>query len=210
VLRTNLSTRPFYNERGVHAVLVVVAAILIAVTAWQVMRIVSLSRQKTELSTAIRHDRAESEKLTREAAQTRRGMNQQELALVSTAAKEANALIEQRTFSWTALFNQLESTLPEDVMLMSVRPTFRDNDTILSFELQGKRTEDVDAFMDNLEATGLFHDVRWSQENVSEEGLHRVTMQAQYVPPAPAAPEVRPQGTTSHAPGQPEAPEVKR
>jgi Tfp pilus assembly protein PilN len=194
VLRTNLSTRPFYNERGIHAVIALVAAVLIAVTAWQVLRIVHLSRQKTELTAAIRRDRAESEKLTREAGDIRRGINQQELAVVTTAAREANELIEERTFSWTALFNQLEATLPEDVMLMSVRPTFKESATVINLELQGRRTEDVDTFMDNLEATGQFHNVRWSQENVNEEGLHRVTMQAEYTPPAP---EVRPTGTTS-------------
>jgi Tfp pilus assembly protein PilN len=187
VLRTNLSTRPFYNERGVHALIALLAAILIVVTAWQVLRIVRLSRQKTELTATIRRDREESEKLTRAAAETRRGINQQELALVTTAAREANDLIEQRTFSWTALFNQLEATLPEDVMLLSVRPSFKEGVTSITFELQGRQTEDVDTFMDNLEATGEFHNVRWSQDNVSEEGLHRVTMQAEYNPPAPAA-----------------------
>jgi Tfp pilus assembly protein PilN len=196
VLRTNLSTRPFYNERGVHAVLALLAAILIAVTAWQVLRIVNLSRQKTELTAAVRRDRAESEKLTREAGDIRRGINQQELTVVTTAAREANDLIEQRTFSWTGLFNQLEATLPEDVMLMSVRPAFKDTTTIINLELQGKRTEDVDTFMDNLEGTGQFHNVRWSQENVTEEGLHRVSMQAEYAPPVP---EVRPAATSPHA-----------
>ena len=120
MLRTNLSTRPFYNERGVHAVIAVLAAILIALTAWQVLRIVRLSRHKTELMATIGGDRAESEKLTREAGEIRRGINQQELTVVTTAAREANDLIEQRTFSWTGLFNQLEATLPEDVMLTSV------------------------------------------------------------------------------------------
>jgi hypothetical protein len=62
--------------------------------------------------------------------------------------------------------------------------------------------------MDNLEATAQFHNVRWSQENVNEEGLHRVSMQADYTPPAPA---VRPASTTSpRRPVQPEAPGVKR
>jgi Tfp pilus assembly protein PilN len=187
VLRTNLSTRPFYNERGVHAIVVLLAAILVALTAWQVVQIVRLSRQKTELTAAIRRDRAESEKLTREAGEIRRGINQQELAVVTTAAREANDLIEQRTFSWTGLFNQLEATLPEDVMLLSVRPAFKEGTTSITFELLGRRTEDVDTFMDNLEATGQFHNVRWSQETVTEEGLHRVTMDAQYSPPAPAA-----------------------
>ncbi|PYR89990.1 MAG: hypothetical protein DMF84_22405 [Acidobacteria bacterium] len=150
MLRTNLSTRPFYNERGVHAVIAVLAAMLIAVTAWQVLRIVRLSRHKTELAATIHGDRDESEKLTREAGEVRRGINQQELAVVTTAAREANDLIEQRTFSWTALFNQLEATLPEDVMLMAVRPAFKESTTVVNLELQGKRTEDVDTFMDNL------------------------------------------------------------
>jgi Tfp pilus assembly protein PilN len=208
VLRTNLSTRPFYNERGVHALILLLAAIVIAVTAWQVGQIVRLSRHKTELTAAVRRDRDETERLTREAADVRRGINQQELAVVTTAAREANDLIEQRTFSWTALFNQLEATLPEDVMLMSVRPAFKEGTTIINLELQGKRTEDVDTFMDNLEATGQFHRVQWSQENVNEEGLHRVALQAEYTPPVPA---VRPASTTSpQAPAQPEAPGVKR
>jgi Tfp pilus assembly protein PilN len=194
VLRTNLSTRPFYNERGVHAVLVLIAILVIAVMAWQGTRIVRLSRYKTELTAAIRRDQAEAEKLRREAADIRRGINQQELATVSAAAAEANDLIEQRTFSWTALFNQLEATLPEDVMLTAVRPVFSDGRTIISFELQGRRTEDVDTFMDHLEATGEFHDVRWSQETVTEEGLHRVTMQAEYTP---SAAHMRPAGTTA-------------
>ena len=51
------------------------------------------------------------------------GINQDELAASwSRAAQEANALIDQRTFSWTELFNQIEATLPPDVMLTSVRP----------------------------------------------------------------------------------------
>jgi Tfp pilus assembly protein PilN len=205
VLRTNLSTRPFYNERGVHAVIAALATILIAVTAWQVLQIVRLSRHKTELAATIRSDRAESEKLTREASEIRRGINQQELTVVTAAAREANDLIEQRTFSWTALFNQLEATLPEDVMLLSVRPSFEEGATGIRFELQGRGTEDVDTFMDNLEATGQFHNVRWTQETVTEEGLHRLAMQAEYTPPAPAARPV-----SSHAPAQAESTGVRR
>jgi Tfp pilus assembly protein PilN len=208
VLRTNLSTRPFYNERGVHAVIAVLAALLIAVTAWQVLRIVRLSRQKTELTAAIQRDRAESEKLTREAGDIRRGINQQELTVVTTAAREANDLIEQRTFSWTGLFNQLEATLPEDVMLLSVRPAFREGITSISFELLGRRTEDVDTFMDNLEGTGQFQNVRWSQETVTEEGLHRVTMDAQYTAPAPAAKPAT--AASPHGEPQPESTGVRR
>ena len=126
MLRTNLSTRPFYNERAVHVAAGVVAALAMAIAAWQVVRIVRFSHQKTELNAAITRDRADSQKNAREAAQIRSKLDQKEVALVAAAAAEANDLIEQRTFSWTQLFNELQSTLPYDVMLTSIRPEFKD------------------------------------------------------------------------------------
>jgi Tfp pilus assembly protein PilN len=193
VLRTNLSTRPFYNERAVHGLIAVLAAIVLLVTIFQVARVVSLSRYKTELTTAIQRDQQESEQRTREAGAIRRGMNQQELATVAAAAREANDLIEQRTFSWTQLFNQLEATLPENVMLTAVRPQFKEGATHVNMDIQGRRTEDIDAFFEKLEQTGAFHDVQWSAESVTEEGLHHMTMTAVYTPEAAAG--VRSVGT---------------
>lgn len=183
MLRTNLSTRPFYNERAVHAVAAVVAFLVLAVTAWQVVRVVRLSRYKTELNTAIKRDRTEANYRTSEAQQTRRGLDQKELALVAARAKEANGLIEQRTFSWTSLFNQLSSTLPDDVMLTGIQPEFKDGVTLVSLEVQGRGSEDISAFWDRLEKTGSFRDIEWSDVDVSEEGLHKIRMTAVYTPP---------------------------
>ena len=180
MLRTNLSTRPFYNERAVYAMAAVVAVLVLAVTAWQAVRVVRLSKYKTELNTAVRRDRDEAEAKIREADQIRRGLNQKELAEVSAAAKEANELIERRTFSWTALFNQLEATLPDDVMLTGVRPEFKDGETKVNLDLQGKQTDDIDAFWDRLDKVGAFHDILWSAVDVGEDGLHKVQMKAVY------------------------------
>jgi Tfp pilus assembly protein PilN len=204
VLRTNLSTHPFYNERAVHAVATVVALGVLAVTAWQVVRAVRLSRYKTELNTAIQRDRNETDYRTKEAAQIRRGLNQKELSVVAAAAKEANELIEQRTFSWTQLFNQLESTLPEDVMLTAVRPEFKDGGTQVNLEIQGRNSDANDAFWDRLEKTGAFHNIQWSAVNVTEDGLHRLQMKAVYTPPQPAT---RPASVVIPSPA-PQAPRV--
>jgi Tfp pilus assembly protein PilN len=182
MLRTNLSTRPFYNERAVHAVAALVALILLALTAWQVIRVVRLSRDKTELNTVIRKDRTEAQHLITEAAQVRRGLDSKELAIVAAAAKEANRLIEQRTFSWTQLFNQLEATLPEDVMLTAVKPDFQDGETLVDLDIQGRGGDVIDAFWDRLEKTGSFHEIQWSGLTVNED-VHRIRMRAVYTPP---------------------------
>jgi Tfp pilus assembly protein PilN len=182
MLRTNLSTRPFYNERAVHAIAAVVALVVLAITAWQVVRVVRLSRYKTELNAAINRDRNEAEYRTREAASVRRGLDQKELAVVALAAKEANQLIEQRTFSWTQLFNHLEATLPEDVMLVSVRPQFEENDTYISLDVQGRQSDDIERFWASLEKTGAFSEIQWSALTVTDDGLNKILMTALYTP----------------------------
>ena len=50
MLRTNLSTRPFYNERGVHGVLGVTALIVVALTIFNLTQIVLLTRRQSSLS----------------------------------------------------------------------------------------------------------------------------------------------------------------
>lgn len=207
MLRTNLATRPFYNERAVHAAIGVAAAIVLAITVLNVVRIVTLSRHNTELSSRINAERAEADRLTSEALRIRRTINKDELELVVNAAQEANALIDQRTFSWTEFFNQIESTMPPDVMLTSVRPSFKDGITSVTMVVLGRRADDVDEFMEKLEATGSFEDVVPSVGDKTEAGLHRVTIESVYTgpsaeaataaAPAPAAPET----PASPAPG---------
>jgi Tfp pilus assembly protein PilN len=188
MLRTNLSTRPFYNERAVHALAAAAALAVLAVTAWEVAQIARLSRYKTELNTAIRRDRSQADYLIKEAEQVRRGLNQKELAIVAAAAREANQLIEQRTFSWTALFNQLEATLPDEVMLTGVHPDFtKDGKIQVSLDIQGKNSDANDAFWDRLEKTGSFRNIQWSAVDVTDEGLHKIRMTADYTPAAGSA-----------------------
>ena len=180
MLRTNLSTRPFYNERAVHALAAIVAIIVLAVTAWQILRVVRLSRHKTELNAAIARDKSETDARTRDAAAIRRGLDQKQLTIVADEAKAANDLIEQRTFSWTQLFNYLEATLPEDVMLTAVHPVFAEGVTQISMSIQGRGGDVIDNFWERLEKTGAFHDIEWSGLTVGEDGIHRLEMTAVY------------------------------
>jgi hypothetical protein len=187
MLRTNLSTRPFYNARAVHAVAALAAIALVAVTAWQIVRVVRLSHYKTELNTAIRRDRGETEASKGQAVQVRRGLDQKQLSALSTSAGEANDLIAQRTFSWTELFNQIEATLPDDVMLLGVHPEIKDGVTELHMDVQGKTEEMIDTFWDRLQKTGQFHQVVWSNVTVGDDGLQRMVMSTVYTPGQPGA-----------------------
>jgi hypothetical protein len=204
VLKTNLSTRPFYNERAVHMAIGAAAIIVLALTAVNVFRMVTLSRQNTELSSRVNRDHADAADLAKMASDILRRVDKDELQRVVDSAREANALIDQRTFSWTAFFNRIEATMPPDVMLSTVRPTIRDGVTRVSMTVIARRAEDIDEFMEKLESTGAFEEVVPSQQDRTDEGLYRVAVESIYTgtaeepqgpePPSAAPPAVRKPG----------------
>jgi Tfp pilus assembly protein PilN len=213
VLRTNLSTRPFYNERAVHLLLAGTALVVMLLTALNAYRIITLSGQNTELSSLINNDRNEAQRLTREAQKIRAGINQDELSATAAAAEEANRLIDQRTFSWTEFFNRIEETLPPDVMLTSVQPSFANDVTTVQMSVLARRSEDLDEFMEKLEATGSFEDVLPIQEDPTDEGLHRVLLTTVYTGeglPEDARPESAAPGKPAASPAAVDKPEGER
>ena len=122
MIRTNLSTRPFYNERIVRLWLVAVALAVLAATAFNAARIIKYSKSDTRLATQASHDEARAADLRQQAARLRASVNPQQVDFASEDARQANELIDRRTFSWTELFNRFETTLPDDVRISAVRP----------------------------------------------------------------------------------------
>lgn len=183
MLRTNLSTRPFYNERAVHALLALAGVVVLGLTIFNASRIVSLSRRHTDLNARAQTAETRSRELRATALKTRRGLDTKELEAISTAAREANAIIDRRLFSWTELLNRFETTLPDDVRITSIRPKIdRDGAVTITLSVVGRRVEDIDHFMENLEATRAFADVLSREENVTEEGTLLAVLEGRYLP----------------------------
>lgn len=209
MLKGNLATRPFYNERLVRGVLIVALAAAVAWAAVNAATIVSLTQQSAMLA-----ERAQSEGLRAagarsEADAVRRGLDVVQLRAVSGAATEANALIQRRTFSWTGLFNQLEATLPSDVRLVEVQPQTDDQGRLLlSLTVVSRTIEDLDTFIRGLEGTGAFRGVVSRSDEALDDGTIESNLQGYYVAVAagssPAASEPK------TAAGPPATPEGRR
>jgi hypothetical protein len=69
MLRLNLSTRPFYNERGLHVGLGLAGLVLAVVTALNAWQLVSLSSRQTMLAGQAAADEARAADLRRQAQQ---------------------------------------------------------------------------------------------------------------------------------------------
>jgi Tfp pilus assembly protein PilN len=189
MIRSNLATRPFYNERLVRLWLLLVGVVMIAATAFNVGRVIRYSRSDTELATAASHDEARAADLRREAARLRATVDPHQVDIASDQARMANELIDRRTFSWTDLFNKLEATLPDDVRLVSVRPVYdKDRGFVVSLNIVAKRVDDVNLFMNNLEKAGSFQGMLARQDRLNEQGLIDATVESVYTPGGRRAP----------------------
>jgi hypothetical protein len=183
MLRTNLSPRPFYNERGIHAGLGLAGVIVIGLTIFNLTQIVVLTRKQSDLNNRATTAENRAHELLAHANVVRRGLNPKDLDAISSAAREANALIGQRLFSWTDLLNRLETTLPDDVRITSMRPTIdKDSKVVISMTVVGRRVEDIDRFFENLEGTGAFSDVFSRDETSTDDGLRQTSIEARYLP----------------------------
>jgi Tfp pilus assembly protein PilN len=180
MLRLNLATRPFYNERAVHITLAIAGialAALCAVSAWEV---VSLSASTTALETALVTDRARANEARQAAERHRAEVRQEDLQLAIADAREANTLIDRRTFSWTELFNHLEATLPAGVMLQGVHPSVTGAQITIQLRVIAREVDDIDEFMERLEETGAFGGMLVTDESRNEEGTLRATLVGRY------------------------------
>ena len=180
MLRTNLATRPFYNERAVYLALGVVAVVGLVVLATGVLRIVDFSRRNTEL--AARAERAEREgaQLSAQTAEIQRSVSPQTLDEVAAAAREANLLIDQRVFSWTDFFNRIETTLPPEVMLTEVRPDIEPGSIEVTMGVLGSRLDAIDEFIGALEESGAFTEVLNRQSEITADGMYRAVVRGRY------------------------------
>jgi hypothetical protein len=189
MLRTNLSTRPFYNERGVRAGLGALAALALGLTLFNAYEILRLQGQSRDARQTMAQNDAQAMQMREKAQVIRRSIDKEKLALVQAAASEANALIDRRTFSWTELLNQFQATLPPDVRIAGVMPQ-SDNEgrRLVQISVFSRRIEDLEQFMDALEKTGAFSGVLPRTDQPDESGTLRSEVQAYYSPATAVAP----------------------
>jgi Tfp pilus assembly protein PilN len=183
MIRTNLSTRPFYNERAVRLWLALIALAVVAATTFNVTSVLRYSRSDTQLAGEASRDETRAADLRRQATKLRATVDPKQIEYASNEARQANALIDRRTFSWTELFNRFETTLPDDVRITMVKPTLdKDRGIVLVINVVARGVQDVEKFIDNLDATKVFTNILTDEDHYDEQGALMVTLEAVYKP----------------------------
>ena len=164
--------------------------VVLGATAFNVSRVLRYSRSDTRLATQAAQEEARAADLHRGAVRLRASLDPRQLEFASAEARQANDLIDQRTFSWTELLNRFETTLPDEVRIGAVRPRVeRGHGIVLSLSVVARSVDDVSQFMERLESTGAFANLRPTEEHFNEQGQLESMLEMNYVPTAarPAA-----------------------
>lgn len=181
MLRTNLSTRPFYNESGVHRILGATAVLVVVLTIFNLTQVVMLYRRQAQLGQQASDAETRARDLRAHAVQSRQALDAAQVAKISTAAREVNGIIGQRLFSWTELLNQLETTLPDDVRITALRPRAeRTGSVTIQMTVTGRSVDDIAQFMANLEETAAFSDVFPREDDQTDDGLVQALVEGKY------------------------------
>jgi len=194
MLRTNLATRPFYNRRAVRFAIGAALLLVAGLTIGNVVAYTILSQKEAVLGGDTVAAEARTRDLQRETRRLRQGLNREQLDAISAAARDANALIDRRVFSWTGLLAEFERTLPDDVRIGSIAPdTGEDGRLVIAVNAIARRAEDIERFLAALAGSGSFTDVVTLRERTNDEGLLEVSIQMRYTGPAAKPPVTPPQ-----------------
>ncbi|MDX1501019.1 MAG: hypothetical protein R3325_01565 [Thermoanaerobaculia bacterium] len=219
----NLASRPFRNDRPLTRLallLWVVVAVLTLVNGFVYYRHFAGSRLTGEQQAELRRQIAEEEERLGE---LREALAELSVARTNERARYLNALIVERAFSWSRLFDRLAEALPANVRLAALVPNFatrgrsarrvssRTLDDEVILEIRGTARTDTALleFVDRLFAHPSFLGPNLRSERLNEGGGYDFTLNVVYHPTAsegePAPEEPSPAGddepATPAAPG---------
>ena len=181
MLRGNLSTRPFYNERFVSLVVVGGLVLALALLVFNVTSLYRLSGERAKQTAEEDVSRDEAKRVKGEADKLRQSLDRSNLLVLAKETGEANDLIDQRTFSWTEFFTIVEKNMPRDARLTAVSPRVERGVFKIVMIVNAKRRDEVATLMDALLATGTFKNILPVDSQTLEDGTLSTSLETEYL-----------------------------
>ena len=184
-LHLNLASRPYRDYRPVYITVVVMSLLAAFLMLNNVETYYRYTRdtQSTRAKIASIEAQTQQEKQRNESVQQRiKGLD---LGKLDAQTKFVNAKLAERAFSWSALLDELESVLADDVRLVSVTPTFGKDggNTALSLEFLSKSADGMVRTINRMHADPQFRNPFPNRQTVVEGGGYAFGLTVEYVPP---------------------------
>lgn len=183
-LHLNLASRPYRDYRPVYATVVVMSLLAAFLMLNNVETYYRYTRETrtTRAKIAALEAQTQQERAREQAVQQRiKGLD---LGRLAAQTKFVNAKLAERAFSWSALLDELESVLADDVRLLTVTPRFNPDGTItLALEFRSKSADGMIRTINRMHADPQFRNPFPSSQSVVDEGGYAFLLTVEYVPP---------------------------
>lgn len=182
----NLASQPFRNRTLPWTVATVVALFSIATTAFALSQYRTASARAAVVGADVRGLRTESDQLRKQADEVSESLTDEQRRTLEAA----HMIVDRKNFSWSRLFADLESTLPQGVRVSRI--TVRDIDgsggrsrAELELAVVARNSTDVTNMLGEMAGSGIFSaDLLTQTPAPKGEGGIEATLRVRYAPVA--------------------------
>ena len=166
----NLANKPFINNFLPMLLTVIVLTIILAFTAFNVIVFLSAETDSRGLTDKIENLNSQNNDIVRKIALKDEQIKEINIRRLRGEIEYVNGLIAQHSLNWTKLFDRLESICPAELKMIKISPNVREGVMELSWRVQVPRQEVIREFIQNLEASEHFDDIKPSSESEAQDG----------------------------------------
>jgi hypothetical protein len=181
-IHLNLASRPYRDYRPVYAAVVLMSLL----TAFLMLNNVDTYYRYIHETKSTRAKIVQRETQTqqeRERAEVvKRQLGRLDLVLLDDQTQFINSKLAERAFSWSALLDELETVLSNDVRLISVTPTFHSGGIQLGLQFEAKTSTGLIDTMNRMHKDANFANPFPSSETMVEGGGYIFGMNVEYRP----------------------------
>jgi hypothetical protein len=156
-IHLNLASRPYRDYRPVYAVVVVMSLLTAFLMLENVETYYRYIHETRATRAKIAGVEAEAAKERDHGRRVEERLGKIDLEHLDAQTKFVNAKLAERAFSWSALLDQLETILTDDVRLESVSPSFEEDGSVrLALQFESKSSEGMISTINRLNADPHF------------------------------------------------------
>ena len=155
----NLASRPFRNNTVVGSVLGIVGIALVLASAYNLYVFLSYGSSYAQLQREQADDRVKIASLQVEERRLVEEIRKRNFKKVFEEGKIASELIVKSAFSWTRLFNTLETVVPPDIVMTAIRPNITTAGIVMRIEGIAKNQGALLTFETRLQQSAVFANV---------------------------------------------------
>ncbi len=153
----NLASEPFRRDRPVFVASVVLSAILGAILAGLVWMAYVQRHQSSDTRTEIASVDKQLATIAQEQSKISQALQRPDNAEVLNRTLFLNSLLQRKGISWTRIFADLETVVPHNVRVISVRPQINgQNQVQLDLFVGSQTTDPVIQMLMKMEGSTLF------------------------------------------------------